>query len=73
MVQQRYRMFSSHSVLKLAQPSNFASHVGVAYTIYKERQIMLSLHLVLVTWHGWFTISIEQDNRIGDTRYNILV
>ena len=22
---------------------------------------MLSLHLVLVTLHGWFTISIEQD------------
>ena len=31
---------------------------------------MLGLHLVLVTWHGWFTISIEQDDRIGDTKYN---
>ena len=24
-------------------------------------QIMLGLHLVLATLHGWFTISIEQD------------
>ena len=31
--------------------------------LYKEQQIMLGLHLVLVTLHGWFT-SIEQDNNI---------
>ena len=26
-----------------------------------ELQIVLSLHLVLVTLHGWFTIGIEHD------------
>ena len=29
--------------------------------VYKEWQIMLSLHLVLVTLHGRITISIVQD------------
>ena len=28
---------------------------------YKEWQIMLDLHLVMVTLHGWFPIRIEQD------------
>ena len=33
---------------------------------------MLNLHLLLVTLHMRFTISIEQDkNRLGDTKYNI--
>ena len=27
---------------------------------FKEWQIMLGLHLVLVTPHGWFTIGIDQ-------------
>ena len=37
--------------------------------LYKE---ILGLHLVLVTLHGWFTISIEQDKycRIHDIKYN---
>ena len=38
---------------------------------HKEWQIKLSLHLVLVTLYGWVTISVKQDNIIGDTRYNI--
>jgi hypothetical protein len=29
--------------------------------IYKEWQILLGLHIVLVTLHGRFTIRIEQD------------
>jgi hypothetical protein len=28
---------------------------------YKEWQMMLGLRVVLMTLHGWFTISIEQD------------
>ena len=34
---------------------------------------MLGLHVVLVALRGRLTISIKQDNRIGDTKYNILV
>ena len=30
-------------------------------SLYKEWQIMLGLHLVLMTLHGRFTISSEQD------------
>ena len=37
----------------------------------KKWQIMLGLHLVLVTLHGWFTINIEQDEWIDDTKYVI--
>jgi hypothetical protein len=33
----------------------------ISIFIYKEWQIMLGLHLVLVTLHTQFTISIEQD------------
>ena len=36
---------------------------------YKLRHTMSELHLVLVTLHGPFTISIEQDNGIGDNEY----
>jgi hypothetical protein len=32
---------------------------------------MLVLHLVLVTLYKWSTLSIEQDKRIGHTKYNI--
>ena len=43
---------------------------------YKERQIILVLHLVLVTLHMRLTISIEQKLQniyiIGGTKYNIL-
>ena len=28
---------------------------------YKDRQLMLGLHLVSITLHGRFTISIERD------------
>lgn len=38
---------------------------------HKEWQIVLGLHPMLVTLHMRSTISIEQDNRIGDTKYNI--
>ena len=38
---------------------------------YKEWRIIFGSHLVLVTLHKWFVISIEQDIRIGDTKYNI--
>ena len=41
--------------------------------LYKEWQVVLALHFMLVTLHMWFTISIEQDNRIGDTNSNISV
>lgn len=27
--------------------------------------------LMLVTLHGWFIISIEQDKKIGDSKYNV--
>ena len=32
---------------------------------------MPGLHLVLVTLHGWFKSSIEQDKHIDDTKYII--
>jgi hypothetical protein len=32
---------------------------------------MLGVDLVLVTLHGRFTITIEQDKDNGDTEYNI--
>ena len=38
---------------------------------YKEWQMILGLHLTLVALHTQFTISIKQDNRIGDTFYNV--
>ena len=38
--------------------------------IYKEWQILLGLHLVLLSLHKKLKISIEQDG-IGDTKYNI--
>ena len=41
---------------------NIKSKVIMREDIYKGRQRMLGLHLVLVTLHGQFTISIEQDN-----------
>ena len=37
----------------------------------KEWQMMLDLNLVLAILHGQFTISIEQDHRIEDTKYTI--
>ena len=37
--------------------------------IYEERHILLSLKLVSMTLHEWFTIIIEQDtNQIGNTK-----
>ena len=38
---------------------------------YKEWQLKLGFHLVLVTLHGQFTIIMEQEYRVGDTKYNI--
>jgi hypothetical protein len=34
-------------------------------------QILIGLHLVIVTLHGWFTSVPNKTNRIGDTKYNI--
>ena len=38
---------------------------------YKERQIMLGYHLVLVALHHGLQLVLSKTNRIGDTTYHI--
>ena len=35
----------------------------------KGCKMIIRLHIVLVTLHVWFTISMRNTNRIGDTKY----
>jgi hypothetical protein len=53
---------NSHNIVNPQCPRKFT----------RNDQIMLGLHLVLVTLYGRFTISIKQKiNRIGDTQHNM--
>ena len=43
--------------------NNLLFEIYDAQKTYKEWHIMLGLHLVMATLHGWFTMRIVQDKR----------